>query len=221
MNQEATRVGLTVPPADGPADRVDSRAPRERITTLVEEMLEYRANPGVTYAFFRFPGLASQEVLARFRDEASLELLVSDGGKMPQPSRDETERLADPSRLTGIMVTADRAREGNYRRRKIAVEFLSGYKEGDYIVKASQALVLEDDSKEPVRITMRKSATVDLSSEEAGYDPGKVAPISDEQSLGFLGIVESLFTVWKESPEGIDRAKRKHVAARISKTSRK
>lgn len=221
MGREGAPTGIPVPPADGAKDQRDPLSPRERLTTLVEDMLIYRANPGVAYAFLRFPNLAPQDLLTRIRDEASLGLLIPDGEKMPQPIRDDTERFADPNALTGIMVIADRAREGNYRRRKIAVEFLSGYKEGDRIVKASQALVLEDDSKEPVRITMRKSATVDLNSEEAGYDPGKVAPISDEQATSFLGIVEDLFSTWKESPEGIARAKRRHVAARISKTPQK
>lgn len=208
-----------VPPADGPVDKVDSRTPRVQITELVEKMLIYRANPGVTNAFFRISFFEPQDLITRFRKEASLKLLVPDGKKMPQPLRDDTERLADSSKLTGVVITADRAKEGIYRRRKIAVEFLFGYKEGDRTTKASQALVLEDDSKEPVRITIRKSAATDLDSEEAGYDPGRAIPISDEQATGFLGILEELFEVWKKSPEGIDRAKRKHVASHLSKTS--
>lgn len=223
MNQEkAPGFGMSpVLPADGSVDRGDPRSPREHITALVEEMLMYRANPGVTYAFFRLPYLASQDLITRFREEASLKLLVPDGREMPKPLRDDTVRLADPSRLTGVMVTADRAREGKYRRRKIAVEFLSEYKEEDRTTKASQALVIEDDSKEPVGITVRGLASVDLNSDEFGFLPGNLTLVSDQQAAVFLGIVKEMFEDWKKSPEGIARAKRRDVAARISKTSRK
>ncbi len=211
-------VGLPLPPADGPKDRGDLRSPRERMTTLVEEMLAYRANPGVSYTFFRFPDLAPQELLTRLKDEVSLGLLVPDGERLPQPARDDVIRIADSNKLTGVIVTADRAREGNFRRRKVGIEFLAEYEGGDRIVKTAQKLILEDDSKEPVRITMRRSALVDLNSEEGGYDSGKAIPVSDEQATGFLGILEELFEAWKKSPEGIDRAKRKHVASHLSKT---
>ena len=210
-----------VPPADGPKDQRDQISPREHLTTLVEDMLVYRANPGVTNTFLRFPDLSPQDLLTRLRNETSLGLLIPDGEEMPRPSRDNTVRLADSAKLIGVAVTASRTKEGNYRRRQVAVEFLSEYEEGDHVTKAAQILTLEDDSKEPVRITIRKSATVDLDSEEAGYDPGKSTPISDEQVIVVLGIVGGLFTTWKESPEGIDRAKRLHVAARISKTPQK
>ncbi len=217
----APGIGAPIPPADGPKDQGDLRSPRERMTDLVEEMLMYRANPGVNYTFFRFPDLAPQDLLTRLKDEVSLGLLVPDGEILPQPARDDVIRTADSNKLTGVIVTVDRAKEGNFRRRKVGIEFLSEYKGVDHTVKVAQRLILEDDSKEPVRITMRKSALVDLNSEEAGYDAGKATPISDDQATGFLGITKELFDTWKESPEGIDRAKRPHVAARISKTPQK
>mgnify|MGYP001593045174 CR=1 FL=1 len=187
-----------VPPADGPKDQRDQISPREHLTTLVEDMLVYRANPGVTNTFLRFPDLSPQDLLTRLRNETSLGLLIPDGEEMPRPMLDTTVRLADSTRVIGVALIAHRYREHRGVNRFLVLEFSSRYSDR---IRAMQKIQLKSDSRKPGELHFHRVALVDPNSETGGYDRSPDVLATPEQAAAFIDKAKGLFNTWKvENP---------------------
>ncbi len=204
-----------LPPGDGKKDSAEPQLPYVRFNLLTDEMMQFRPSRGVNYSPFRFPDLNPQEFLASLGDAVPKGILIPDGMEMPKPMLDPTVRVADSSRVSGVTLVAHRYREHGGIRRFLVLEFLSKYPDG---VKAMQKVQLETDSREPGNLQYHGVALVDPNAETGGYQRTPELLATEEQADAFVGKARQLFEEWKNSPEGVTRAKRSHVTL-ASKTS--
>lgn len=246
MNAElaAGGVGLPVPPADGQVDHRETTLPtaKERLKSMVDEMILFRPSEGVGYAVFRNVGIDPKDALARIEEAGFFDLVLPNGAPLPNQVGEVASMLTDNRRLTGFsfiakeidftkmsLVEGEVIEHSDQKDWSVSVELELWSQYENTLVK--QVIAIDSDSMDSDSPSLLGEVLVNPDNEYGGYarlpDDGEDNELEDEEikeerANKLLDLVSKFYDSWKDTnPERVEQVLGANARGEVSISTQK